>query len=223
MACTGRFAEAWQFASFFCVGAMLYRVDDSGGMAHAFLTDSQADFVTGGIKANVGMILYNVTDGSRGPVTAVTTNTLTASLAGGVGNNWDNGDVYRIVTIDTNEIATIQNYLDITATDIHAAMAAADACSCTLASWASALLGKINIIEAAGFYQCPCGGPRMTDEMRKTYMEWADHQLELIRLGKIEVCAGSAGSDYPAVGWAEQTVTEFATEQILFNAWRRSV
>lgn len=217
MACTGRYAEAWQFSSFFCTGSLLHRVDDSGVDNKAFVQDSQADFINAGVKANVGMILYNLTDGSSGPVTAVTQHTLSVTLSGGLQNDFDSGDEYRIVTITTNEIATIQNYLDITANDIHAALAASGACSCTLASWAVGMLAKVNIIEAAGFYVCPCGGPRMTDEMRQSYMQWSDRQLELIRKGQLELCNGATGSEFPSLDWAEQGVTEFNEAQIIYN------
>ena len=36
MACTGRFAEAWQFAAFFCTGVILSNVDFFWG-AHGYV------------------------------------------------------------------------------------------------------------------------------------------------------------------------------------------
>jgi hypothetical protein len=187
-------------------------VDDGGGAAVAFLSDSQADFVTSGVRANAGMILYNLTTSLNGPVTAVTTTTITAT-----GVTWTNGDFYRIVTIDAQEIATIELYLDIAASDIHAAMAGSGMCDCTLANWATAYLEKLNIIDAASYYQCPCGQPHMTDEMRQSYLRWCSDQLALIRTGQTELCHGATGSDFPAVGWAEQGLTEFATAEIIAN------
>lgn len=44
----------------------------------------------------VGRTIYNLTDGSSGPITAVTNNTVTATLAGGTDNDWDLNDLYVI-------------------------------------------------------------------------------------------------------------------------------
>ena len=214
MACTGRYAESWQFASFFCTGVILSNVDDSGGAANAFLTDSTVDFLAAAnrVEAGVGMILYNTTAGTNGPVTAVTNHTITAT-----GVTWDDGDGYRIVLIDAIERSTIELYLDIAASDIHAALAASGACDCTLASWANGFLQKLNIIDAASYYQCRCGQPSMTDELRGRYLDWCSTQLEAIRSGALELCDGATGSDFPAVGWAQQGWTAWSTAEIIYN------
>lgn len=217
MACTGAYAAAWQFAAFFCSGALYSRVDDSGGAGNAMLTDSQQDFATSGIEANRGMILYNLTDGSSGPVTTVTLHTLTATLAGGTTDLWDDGDEYRIVTLDSQEIATIDHYLSIAASDLHAAMAANGMCDCNLAGWAEGFLQKLNIIDAASYYQCKCGQPRLTDDMRQSYLDWCSTQLELIRMGKLELCGGETGIEYPVVGWAQYSFTERNAAQLIVN------
>jgi hypothetical protein len=47
-----------------------------------------------------GNIVYNVTDGSSGTITARDATTVTATLAGGVGNDWDTGDYYYITPSD---------------------------------------------------------------------------------------------------------------------------
>ena len=214
MACTGRFAEAWSFASFFCTGVILNGVDNSGGAANAFLTDTTINFLApdNRVDAGVGMVLYNTTAGTSGPVMAVTSTTITAT-----GVTWDNGDAYRIVLIDAIERSTIELYLDIAASDLHAAMAAAGACDCTLADWAAGFLAKLNIIDAASYYQCKCGQPSMTDELRGRYLDWASTQLEAIRTGAIELCQGQTGSDFPALGWASQGWTDWATAEIIYN------
>ena len=214
MACTGRYAEAWQFASFFCTGVILNGVDDSGGAGNAFLTDTTINFLAPAneVEANVGMVLYNTTAGTSGPVTAVTTNTVTAT-----GVTWDNGDAYRIVLIDAIERSTIELYLDVAAADLHAALAASGACDCTLASWAVGFLAKLNIIDAASYYQCKCGQPAMTDELRGRYLDWCSEQLAAIRDGRLELCDGETGSEFPAVGWAQQGYTDWATAEIIYN------
>lgn len=218
--CGGSYAYAWEFASFWCVGSLLKRSDNSGANNKAYLSDSLTDFIAAGVET--GMVLYNLTDGSLGDVTVVGQHTLTATLTGGTDNDWDSGDVYRIVLIDAHTIATIAQVLEIAASDIHAVLGAVGACSCTWASWASKFLKKLNIIEAAAFYSCPCAKPSMTEEMRQNLLGWGERQLELLRTGKLEVCAGSTGADFPALDWAEQSVTDFAAAQIIDNAEDRS-
>jgi len=215
--CTSRFAEAWELATFWCIDSLIAGADDSGGAGNASLSDSGADFVNAGIVANVGMILYNVSDGSNGPVTVVTDTTLTATLTGGTTNLWDNGDAYRIVPIDAADIMQLEHYLDIAASDIHAALAASGACDCTLASWGLSFLKKLNIIDAETYYNCPCRGARVSETMRQKYIDWMDAQMELIRTGKLELCAGETGSDFPSLDWADQGVTEFAAAKIISN------
>jgi hypothetical protein len=215
MSCNGAYAEAWEFASWFCKGALLERVDDSGGAGNAALADSQVDFLRLGVQANVGMVLYNVTQGTNGPVTAVTTHSVTAT-----GVTWDDGDEYRIVTLDAQQIAAIERNLSIAATDIHAALAASGACDCTLSSWGSQFLAKINIIDAAAFYSCTCGQPAaaaLSDETRRRYQEWVQTQLNLIRTMKLELCDGETGADFPVTGWAQQGLTEFNKAQIIVD------
>jgi hypothetical protein len=64
-----------------------------GAANAAVLTDTTARW-----DANlVGAKLYNITDGSSTTITAQTRTTLTGVLAGGTDNDWDVGDVYRIV------------------------------------------------------------------------------------------------------------------------------
>ena len=213
MACTGSYASAWEFASFFCTTSLLLGTDNSGGAGNAFLTDSTiTSFIDRGVEANVGMVLYNLTQGTNGPVTAVTATTLTAT-----GVTWDDGDSYRIAMIDAVEIATIDHYLSIAASDLHVAMAQQGMCDCTLASWASGYLKKLNIIDAASYYQCPCGQPTMSDELKGRYLDWCSVQLEAIRKGELDLCQGANGADFPSLGWAQQGWTNRSTAEIIYN------
>ena len=216
MGCTGRYAEADSFAAFWCVGNLVNGADDSGGAANPMLTDSVQDFVRSGVKANQGMVLHNTTQGTQGPVTAVTVDTLTAT-----GVAWDDGDAYQITMITAAERSTIEHYLNVAASDIHAALAASGACDCTLAGWAAGFLEKLNVIDAAAYYACPCGQPSMSDERKAGLLEWMNVQLRMIRAGELELCHGATGADFPAVGWAEQSLTDFAAAQIIVNRARR--
>jgi len=195
---------------------MLTGTDTSGGAANATLTDSTADFPAWGVGAGVGMVAYNVTEGTHGPITAITTTTLTVT-----GVTWSDGDIWRVVTLTENQIAMVEHYLDITANNIHASLAAVGACDCTLASWAEAYLKKLNIIETGAFHKCPCARADMSDEERRLLLEWSDRQLELIRTGGIELCAGHTGSEYPAISWFSQSLTERSAAEIIANAIQR--
>ena len=210
--CVGRYADAIDFASWWCISSLIHGYDDSGGAANVSLQDLTWDFVQRGVEASQGMILYNVTAGTSGEVTAVTTNTMTAT-----GVTWDDGDEYRMVTLDGTEIATIDSYLDITAADIHAALGAQGMCDCTPAPWAIEFLKKLNIIEAALFYSCPCAKPNISDTMRQGLLTWATNELSNIRMGRIELCSGETGSEFPYTGYAEQGTTEFAKVNIIVN------
>ena len=112
---------------------------------------------------------------------------------------------------------TIESFLDIAAYDIHAALAATGACDCNLASWAAGYLSKLNIIEAAAYYNCKCANPRIDNERKQMFLDWVGVQLEMLVSGKMDVCQGSTGSQFPVIGWAQQSVTEFAAADIIVN------
>ena len=211
MACV-TWAEAWQFASFWCVEQLLSGVHGGAGPADVALSDAQAQFQTKGAQANVGMVLYNLTAGTSGQVTAVTETTLRAT-----GVTWDPADIYRIVLITGLQIATIDHWLDVAANDIHAVLASVGACDCTLASWANGYLEKLNIIDAILWYNCPCGNPHITDSMKQAFLNWMSTQLSNISTGVIDVCQGATGAGFPAIGWASQSVSEFAAAEIIYN------
>lgn len=217
MPCGSRFAEAWQFGTFWCPASLLKGVDDGGGAGVAFLTDPQVNFISFGVQANVGMVLYNLTTGLSGPVTGVTQTTITAT-----GVTWSDGNFYRITTLKGVEIASIEMYLDITAADISAALGAVDACSCTWQSWVTSWLQKLNVIEAAAFYSCPCGKPNLSDDTRQALLEWATAQLADLRDGKIAVCEGDTGKAYPAIGIAEIGQTLWSDAEIIEHYEQRN-
>lgn len=219
MTCTGlAYAAGWEYAAFWSVSSILLGADNSGGVGNLFLTNTQADFQNSGLEANVGMVLYNLTQGTSGPITNVTATTVTAT-----GVTWDNGDVYRAVAVDGSQIATIENYLRVVAANIDIARASVGACDCTLSASAAALLSKLNIIETGCYHQAVCGMPaqHLTTEQKGQYLMEVNRQLDFIYSGQIELCAGETGSTFPVVGWAEQAHTEFGQAQIIANRIRR--
>ena len=114
----------------------------------------------------------------------------------------------------------IEFYLDIAAADIHVAMAATGMCDCTLADWATVFLKKLNILDAELLQHClaRCGRTaQMNTEMRGLWLNWMNTQLEAIRMGKLELCAGHTSGDFPSMGWAQQGHTDFQKAQIIWN------
>jgi len=111
----------------------------------------------------------------------------------------------------------IESVLDVAATDVHAALASVGACDCTLASWAQAYLRKLVIIDAAAYYNCPCGNPRLNNTQKELFLNWMSTQLSNITTGIIDVCDGATGSGFPAIGIAQQGVSEFQRAQIIYN------
>lgn len=215
MTCLERYATAWQYASFFAVAPIQHGLDDSGGAANAFLTNSQADFLSAGIRQNEGMTLYNLTQGTNGPVTAVTATTITAT-----GVTWDNGDEFRIVGINGSQIATIENYLSITAGNINAALSSVGACDCTFSAWGQQHLEKLNIIETGAYHFAVCGmpGQHLDTDQKRLLLEQVNLHLESIYSGKTEVCDDATGSSFPIIGWGSQGLTPFGTAEIIANA-----
>lgn len=112
---------------------------------------------------------------------------------------------------------TIETYLEVAATDIYAALASVGACDCTLASWAQGYLQKLVLIDAAAYYNCPCANPRLNSDQKQVLLNWMGTQLTNIATGVIDVCQGATGSNYPAIGWAQQSVSEFAGAEIILN------
>jgi hypothetical protein len=117
---------------------------------------------------------------------------------------------------DVDVVAEINSFLDIAASDIHAALAAQGECDCTLATWAAKYLQKLNIIDAMVIHHCPCGN-RISQEERDAKSLWLESQYELIRSGKIPLCQGDTGVEFPAFGVAQMTYTAWNEEQIISN------
>lgn len=67
-------------------------VDDTSTDA-VFMTDSGESFT---IDSMIGMIIYNITAGSSGTITANGTNTITATLSGGTAQVWNSGDAWQV-------------------------------------------------------------------------------------------------------------------------------
>jgi len=78
------------------------------------LFDRGADFRSNGCIE--GLLVKNTTDGSSGTIAAgvlnATEDTLTVTLTGGTGNDWDNGDTYEIYKTGTEDSDISHIYTD---------------------------------------------------------------------------------------------------------------
>jgi hypothetical protein len=136
-----------------------------------------------------------------------------------------NADDFQAVwgcEVNSDYESLINRQLDLSASQIHAAMAAVDACDCTLAGWAEKFLKHLNCVLAALTLQGPCPCPNLTTEEIRIYGEWINARLAEIRDGTIELCEGHTGKNYPAYGVAEIATTEFAARRILENYYMRT-
>ena len=118
-------------------------------------------------------------------------------------------------TLTPAEQVTIEMFLDIATSDIHAALGAVGACDCTWASWASAYMVKLNVIEAMIIHNCPCGNARVTDDMKRSWLDWINNQFTAIAEGKLVFCQDETGADYPYLGWAQQGVDDFTKAKLI--------
>ena len=214
MPCVGRYAEAWAFVTFWFTGVVWTSADRSGGVGNVSLNDTQVNFRERGVLVNRGQWLWNLTQNTDGPIAAlVDNNTITSADIPA----WDDGDQYRISLVTTIQRSQIEGAMDIAASDIMSALAATGQCDCTWAAWGATLAAKLNIIDAASYYQGKCGAVRFTDDQRARYLLWMTGQLDMIMTGRIDLCAGATGSDFPSVGWAQQASTPFATADIIWK------
>ena len=209
--CTGRYAEAWQYAAFWCISSIVVGAHDGPGPADVSLSDSTVNFVNLGAVAGKGQIVYNLTQSTDGKIIGVTNHTLEVD-----GVTWNLDDQYRATFLSTSERSQVEHNLDIVAGDIHAALASVGACDCALSTWGANYLAEINIILARLMYDCPCQS-NLSDRQREVMGEAVADRLNKIIDGTVDVCQGATGSKYPVIGWASVGFTEQAQEQIVIN------
>ena len=115
----------------------------------------------------------------------------------------------------------VNRYIAKGAARINVALMATGMCSCTFNAYAADYLQELNIIAAAIMMICPDCSRNLKAEDRAFWSEWLNGQLELLRSGKLELCAGATAIDYPSVGWAAQSVTDWNHARIIVNARAR--
>ena len=108
---------------------------------------------------------------------------------------------------------SINQRLDRVSGTISAALQASGQCDCTWASWAADYLAQLNVYLAAALQDCPCSNLSEADKQK--YLDYVTGELEKIRTGQIELCAGETGKEYPAFGIANIGYNVFAREDII--------
>lgn len=115
------------------------------------------------------------------------------------------------------EVITIDSFLIRAASPINVSRHTVAGCDCTISTAVNEYLKTLNSVLAAVMYNCPCGTAHLTLNEKRMWMEWAQGELNGIRTGLIELCEGETGSEFPSMGWAEQSVSDFAAAQIIWN------
>ena len=121
-----------------------------------------------------------------------------------------------------DEAAQVKHYLRRAASTINMARQASGACDCTLTAASTAYLRDLSIVLAVVYHICPCAQPNLSTDDRRMYYDQAVEEIRQIRVGELELCAGETGADFPAIGWAEQSLTDFSTAQIITNYQMRT-
>ncbi len=115
----------------------------------------------------------------------------------------------------------IERYIAKGASRINVSLLATGMCACTFNDYAADFLQELNLIAAAIMLHCRSCKRNLTTEDRQFWSTWLGEQLELLRSGKLELCAGETAIDFPAIGWAAQSVTDWNHARIIVNARAR--
>lgn len=102
---------------------------------------------------------------------------------------------------------------------IHAVLASQGMCDCALAEWTTDYLKELNMVAAVVMFNIAC--VRLSDEQRLLFSEYLNGQLELIRNGDLELCAGETGKNFPAFGIAQYSITDRNAAEIVVNRLKR--
>src|SRR4030042_5421788 len=88
-----------------------HAVTHDGSNNAAVLSDTSGGFNILPLSTYVGDTLYNTNDSSSGTISAATSSTITATLAGGTQNDWDTGGYVQNLWFYNNILANSDSYL----------------------------------------------------------------------------------------------------------------
>jgi hypothetical protein len=121
------------------------------------------------------------------------------------------------------QISMIESALRRAAGVINMSVLAQGAGNCPFSTSAEQMLRQIGYVMAAVAYNCRCGSPNMDAAEKQMWLNWVSDQLTLIREGKIELCEGETGRDFPDIGVAEVGWTVFQVQHIRDNEQARGL
>jgi len=119
-------------------------------------------------------------------------------------------------------LAAIERYIHKAASRINVSLSSSAQCDCTFSAWAADFLQELNLIGAVLMIFCPDCSRRLTDEQKEFYNGWLGEQLALLRTGKLDLCSGATGVEYPSIGWAEMGHTPYNEALIIYKSKQRS-
>ena len=116
----------------------------------------------------------------------------------------------------------VNRYLKRASGVINMAIQAQGACSCVFTDATNAYLGQLAVVLAVIYHVQPCARPVLTVEQQRMYLDQATNEIAMIRKGEIELCEGETGADFPSLGWAEQSLTDWNAARIIVNQSQRT-
>lgn len=185
----------------------------TAGASSSNLTDDSQDFLV--LDVPVGAPVYNVTTHQYGYVTSVAQHVLGTSST-----LWTIGDSYQIAFMQPEEVATVLSFLRISSGDINAALGAVGAINCSK-TCADAFLRKLTVVLAATIHKCPCARPNLQENERMQFLQWSNEMLRVIWTGELELCDGETGTNFPAIGIAQQGWTAWRDAEIIVDSLLR--
>lgn len=129
----------------------------------------------------------------------------------------DYAEFWCVNVTEVAEIEQVRNYLARAASSINMVMQSSGQCDCTLTATSLRYLRDLSIVMAVVYHSCPCARPNVSVEEKRMYLEQVGSELDQLRQGKLELCDGHTGSEFPAIGIAQQAWTVPTTLQIIRN------
>jgi len=206
----------FDFTVYWGIDMIIAGIDDSGGGPSVFVTDADGLFVERNILP--GAIIRNLTTGVEGRVNTVTSQSVLQTSTA----TWTSGDEYNIAPMDWAQYRVVELSLKKAIGTVAMALTAAGAGNETYSSYGLDYLKNLVMLIAVVVHNAPCKGAKLDPAQRESYMQWIQTELSNLRSGKTEVVSGYTGAEFPAIGWAEQAVTEWGAGQIAFNRIRRT-
>lgn len=139
------------------------------------------------------------------------------ACSGAFATSEDYEKMFSCGELSSDEAAEIDDVLQLTAGRIHAVLAQTGQCDCSLSSWGLEYLKFLNIREALINGRCRCGLANLSQEERVAIQEQLNLEYADILSGKVDLCDGATGRDYPAADIIQQALTPFNAGRIVWN------